>query len=64
MTELLELEPTDRVLEVGGGCGYQAAVLGELAAEVHTVEVIPGIGAAGRKNSGWFGLYSYPCSHR
>jgi protein-L-isoaspartate(D-aspartate) O-methyltransferase len=41
MTELLELGPTDRVLEVGTGCGYQAAVLGELAAEVHTVEVIP-----------------------
>ena len=41
MTELLELSPTDRVLEVGGGCGYQAAVLGELATEVHTVEVIP-----------------------
>ena len=41
MTELLELEPTDRVLEVGCGCGYQAAVLGELAAEVHTVELIP-----------------------
>jgi protein-L-isoaspartate(D-aspartate) O-methyltransferase len=41
MTELLELEPADHVLEVGGGCGYQAAVLGELAAEVHTVEVIP-----------------------
>jgi protein-L-isoaspartate(D-aspartate) O-methyltransferase len=41
MTELLKLEPTDRVLEVGSGSGYQAAVLGELAAEVHTVEVIP-----------------------
>ncbi len=41
MTELLDLEPTDRVLEVGGGCGYQAAVLGELAQEVHTVEFIP-----------------------
>jgi len=41
MTELLELEPSDRVLEVGGGCGYQAAVLGELAEEVHSVEVIP-----------------------
>ncbi len=40
MTELLEVEPTDRVLEVGGGCGYQAAVLGELAEEVHSVEVI------------------------
>lgn len=41
MTELLEVESTDRVLEVGSGCGYQAAVLGELASEVHTVEVIP-----------------------
>jgi protein-L-isoaspartate(D-aspartate) O-methyltransferase len=41
MTELLELRPTDRVLEVGGGCGYQAAVLMELAAEVHTLEIIP-----------------------
>jgi protein-L-isoaspartate(D-aspartate) O-methyltransferase len=41
MSELLEVQPTDRVLEVGGGCGYQAAVLGELAAEVHSVEVIP-----------------------
>ena len=41
MTEMLELEKTERVLEVGTGSGYQAAVLGELAAEVHTVEVIP-----------------------
>ncbi len=41
MTELLELEPADRVLEVGCGSGYQAAVLGELATEVHTIEVIP-----------------------
>ena len=41
MTELLELEQADRVLEVGCGSGYQAAVLGELAAEVHTIEVIP-----------------------
>jgi protein-L-isoaspartate(D-aspartate) O-methyltransferase len=41
MTAVLELEPTNRVLEVGGGCGYQAAVLGELVAEVHSIEVIP-----------------------
>ena len=38
MTELLRLSPTDKVLEVGTGSGYQAAVLGELAAEVHTIE--------------------------
>jgi protein-L-isoaspartate(D-aspartate) O-methyltransferase len=41
MTELLDVQPSDRALEVGTGSGYQAAVLAELAAEVHTVEVIP-----------------------
>jgi protein-L-isoaspartate(D-aspartate) O-methyltransferase len=38
MTELLDVRPTDRVLEVGGGSGYQAAVLGELARDVTSVE--------------------------
>lgn len=41
MTDLLQLTPSARVLEVGTGSGYQAAVLSGLAAEVHTVEVIP-----------------------
>jgi protein-L-isoaspartate(D-aspartate) O-methyltransferase len=50
MTELLELEKTERVLEVGTGSGYQAAVLGELAAEVHTVEVIPELARQAEKN--------------
>jgi len=39
MAQALEIEPHDRVLEVGAGCGYAAAVLGRLAAEVHAVEV-------------------------
>jgi len=38
MLEALELQPSDRVLEVGAGTGYQAALLGELAAEVWTLE--------------------------
>jgi protein-L-isoaspartate(D-aspartate) O-methyltransferase len=38
MTEYLELQGSERVLEVGAGSGYQAAVLGELASEVITVE--------------------------
>jgi protein-L-isoaspartate(D-aspartate) O-methyltransferase len=38
MVEALELKSTDRVLEVGTGTGYEAAVLGELAAEVWTIE--------------------------
>jgi protein-L-isoaspartate(D-aspartate) O-methyltransferase len=45
MTELLELNSSDRVLEVGTGSGYQAAVLGELTQEVHTIEVIPELAA-------------------
>ena len=38
MTELLELDTNSRVLEIGAGSGYAAAILGELAAEVVTVE--------------------------
>src|SRR5271165_1265771 len=41
MVEALELRPEDRVLEVGTGTGYEAAILGELAAEVWTIERHP-----------------------
>jgi protein-L-isoaspartate(D-aspartate) O-methyltransferase len=41
MTELLDLEPDDSVLEVGTGSGYQAAVLAELAGKVCSIETIP-----------------------
>lgn len=41
MTELLDLQPTNRVLEVGTGSGYQAAVLSELVSSVYSIEVIP-----------------------
>ena len=40
MTEKLEPKPTDRVLEIGTGSGYQAAVLAELAGEVYTIEIV------------------------
>ena len=40
MTELLQLRPEDKVLEVGAGSGYQAAVLAEIAKEVYSVEII------------------------
>ncbi|MBI4115821.1 MAG: protein-L-isoaspartate(D-aspartate) O-methyltransferase [Candidatus Omnitrophica bacterium] len=40
MTELLHLEPRDKVFEVGTGSGYQAAVLAELAEEVYTIEIL------------------------
>jgi protein-L-isoaspartate(D-aspartate) O-methyltransferase len=40
MTELLEPERGDRVLEIGTGSGYQAAVLAELVAQVYTIEIV------------------------
>jgi len=46
MTELLGLKKTDTVLEVGTGCGYQAAVLSRLAAHVYTLEVVEKLAAA------------------
>jgi protein-L-isoaspartate(D-aspartate) O-methyltransferase len=48
MAEALALRPTDRVLEVGTGSGYAAAVLGLVAAEVHTVERHPGLAGTAR----------------
>ncbi len=44
MTEQLRLGPRSRVLEVGTGSGYQAAVLAELAGEVYTIEIVPELG--------------------
>jgi protein-L-isoaspartate(D-aspartate) O-methyltransferase len=40
MSEALELDGSEKVLEIGTGSGYQAAVLAELAAEVYTIEIV------------------------
>ncbi len=40
MTEQLQPKPTDRVLEIGTGSGYQAAILAELVAQVYTIEIV------------------------
>ncbi|MEP6909156.1 MAG: protein-L-isoaspartate(D-aspartate) O-methyltransferase [Actinomycetota bacterium] len=48
--ELLGLTGRERVLDVGTGSGYQAAVLAELAAEVHTIERIPELADQAREN--------------
>ena len=45
MTQLARVQPGDRVLEVGTGSGYQAAVLATLGAEVYSVEVVPELAA-------------------
>jgi protein-L-isoaspartate(D-aspartate) O-methyltransferase len=41
MTEAASIAPGEKVLEIGTGSGYQAAILGELAKEVYTIEIIP-----------------------
>ncbi len=49
MTDLLHLKGDERVLEVGTGSGYQAAILAHLAAVVHTVEFLPELAARAEK---------------
>jgi len=46
MTEVLDVRDSHRVLEIGTGSAYQAAVLGQLAREVWTVEIVPELAAA------------------
>ena len=41
MTQAAQISPSDKVLEIGTGCGYQAAVLGEIAKQVYSIEIIP-----------------------
>jgi protein-L-isoaspartate(D-aspartate) O-methyltransferase len=40
MTEQLRLNPSDRVLEIGSGSGYQAAILAQLVKDVYTIEIV------------------------
>ena len=48
MTETLRTAPTQRVLEIGTGSGYQAAVLGELVREVYTIEIVSALATRAR----------------
>lgn len=50
MTEIIEPQAGDRVLEVGTGSGYQAAVLAEVVDQVHTIEIIDELAEQGRSN--------------
>jgi protein-L-isoaspartate(D-aspartate) O-methyltransferase len=48
MTEVIDPQPTDRVLEIGTGSGYQAAVLSPLVQDVYTIEIVPSLGMRAR----------------
>jgi protein-L-isoaspartate(D-aspartate) O-methyltransferase len=49
MTDLLQLKGGERVLEVGTGSGYQAAILAHMAGEVHTIEFVPELAARAKE---------------
>jgi protein-L-isoaspartate(D-aspartate) O-methyltransferase len=49
MTELARVEPGEKVLEVGTGSGYQAAILAHLGTRVHTIEIIPALAHRARQ---------------
>tara|TARA_R110002049_G_scaffold2750_7_gene22082 strand:- start:21639 stop:23231 length:1593 start_codon:yes stop_codon:yes gene_type:complete len=49
MTEVLDPQPTDKVLEVGTGSGYQAAVLSPLVQHVYSIEIVPELGQQAAK---------------
>jgi protein-L-isoaspartate(D-aspartate) O-methyltransferase len=49
MTELLVLQKTDRVLEIGTGSGYQAAILSLIVKEVYTIEIVPSLAQSARE---------------
>jgi protein-L-isoaspartate(D-aspartate) O-methyltransferase len=63
MTDLLHLSSSDCVLEVGTGSGYQAAVLGRMAAEVHTVELIPELATQATKTLSFLGIDNVHIHH-
>ena len=49
MTELMQVKDSDRILEIGTGSGYQAAVLGEIAKSVYSIEIIHPLGEQAAK---------------
>lgn len=56
MTEIIEPDKDDKVLEIGTGSGYQAAILSEIVKEVYTIEIIPELGQKAKqrlKNLGY-----------
>jgi protein-L-isoaspartate(D-aspartate) O-methyltransferase len=55
MSEALQVSKSSKVLEIGTGSGYQAAVLGELAGEVYSIEIVPQLADRARQTLGALG---------
>jgi protein-L-isoaspartate(D-aspartate) O-methyltransferase len=58
MTQALDVAPEHRVLEIGTGSGYQAAVLGALAKEVYTIEIVPPLADRARETLSALGYHN------
>ena len=56
MTELLHPDPSDNVLEIGAGCGYQAAILSRIVRRLTSMERIPAIATLARNNLTLLGI--------
>jgi protein-L-isoaspartate(D-aspartate) O-methyltransferase len=56
MTQVLELKPDDRVLEIGTGSGYQAAVLSEIVEEVYSIEIVEPLAVEARETLDRLGI--------
>ena len=63
MTDMLEIRSGDRVLEVGTGSGYQAAVIAELGATVYTIEIIEELAASAKTNLARLGYHNVHIRH-
>jgi protein-L-isoaspartate(D-aspartate) O-methyltransferase len=58
MTELLNIGASHRVLEIGSGCGYQTAILAELAGKVFSIELLPTLARKAKQHLEALGYYS------
>jgi protein-L-isoaspartate(D-aspartate) O-methyltransferase len=63
MTQILRLKETDRVLEVGTGSGYQAAVAAKVAAEVYSVEILESLASRSRRTLSDLGFRNVVVRH-
>ncbi|MFW6275959.1 MAG: protein-L-isoaspartate(D-aspartate) O-methyltransferase [bacterium] len=50
MAQVLDLQPLDKVLEIGSGCGYNAAVLAQMVSHVYTIEIVEWLAKYAREN--------------
>jgi protein-L-isoaspartate(D-aspartate) O-methyltransferase len=63
MAEALQLKPGDKVLEVGTGSGYHAAVISQLAKEVYTIEIVPQLAASAKSTLSELGYRNVHVRH-